>query len=94
LHLQQLALGKVKRELVPAEPPSVSEGIELEEAVELLEPLEFVLNRLLEQLCRRLVTRPLATDHVLVELVLEDYPDQQLHADSFSPRHCRYTRPG
>ena len=86
LYLQQLALGRVKRELVPAEPPPVfREGIELEEAVELLEPLGFVLNRLLEQLCQRLITRSLATDQVLVDLVLEDHPDQQLHADSSPP---------
>jgi protein ImuB len=95
LHLQQLALGRVKRELVPAEPPPVfREGIELEEAVELLEPLGFVLNRLLEQLCQRLITRSLATDQVLVDLVLEDHPDQQLHADSSlpSPSSLHHTR--
>ncbi|MGZ4874813.1 MAG: Y-family DNA polymerase [Candidatus Angelobacter sp.] len=85
LHLQQLALGKVKRELVPAEPlPVFREGIELEEAVELLEPLGFVLNRLLEQLCQRLIARSLATDQLLVDLALEDH-DQQLHLDSSPP---------
>jgi protein ImuB len=87
LHLQQLALGQVKRELVPVEPPSVfREDIELEDALELLEPLGFVLNRLLEHLCRRLITRSLATDQVWVDLVLEDHPDQQLQADSLSPQ--------
>ncbi|MGZ4899001.1 MAG: Y-family DNA polymerase [Candidatus Angelobacter sp.] len=86
LHLQQLALGKVKRELVPAEPlPVFREGIELEEAVELLEPLGFLLNRLLEQLCQRLITHSLATNQVLVDLVLEDHHDQQLHPDSSPP---------
>ena len=86
LHLQQLALGKVKRELVPAEAlPVFREGIELEEAVELLEPLGFVLNRLLEQLCQRLIARSLATDQLLVDLALEDHHDQQLHPDSSPP---------
>jgi protein ImuB len=87
LHLQQLVLGKVKREMVPAEPPPLfQENIELEDAVELLEPLGFLLNRMLEQLCQRLITRSLATDQVLVDLVLEDHPDQQLQADSLPPQ--------
>lgn len=87
LHLQQLALGQVKRELVPVEPPPMfREDIELEDAVELLEPLGFVLNRLLEHLCQRLITRSLATDQVRVDLVLEDHPDQQLQADSLPPQ--------
>src|SRR5579884_973272 len=46
LHLHRLAQGAVMRELVPTEPPaSFAECEELEEAVELLEPLSFVLNQ-------------------------------------------------
>jgi protein ImuB len=82
LHLKQLALGKVRRELVPAEPPPLfREGMEFEEAVELLEPLGLLLHRLLEQLCRRLQVRSLATDHLSVDLVLENHRDQQLGSD-------------
>jgi protein ImuB len=82
LHLQRLARGEVERELVPAEPlPLFQDSVELEEAVELLEPLGFVLNRLLEQLCQRLTARSLATDEVRLDLGLEVYPDQQLQAD-------------
>jgi protein ImuB len=87
LHLQQLALGKARRELVPAEPPPLfREGMEFEEAIELLEPLGFVLHRLLEQLCRRLLARSLATDQLSVELVLESHRDQQLGADHSPPQ--------
>ena len=50
LHLQRLAQGAVMRELVPASlPESFQESTELEEPVELLEPLAFVVNRLLDQ---------------------------------------------
>ena len=53
------------RELVPAAlPPSFQESRELEETIELLEPLAFVLNSQLEQLMERLVERSLATDLV------------------------------
>jgi protein ImuB len=81
LHLQRLAQGAVMRELVPAErPASFEECEELEEAVELLEPLSFILNRVLEQLMRRLVQRSLATDHIEVELTLELHSDVDIKA--------------
>lgn len=83
LHLQRLARGEVQRELVPAEPAiAFRESMDLEEAVELLEPLAFVLNRLLEQMAARLVARSLATDHVQVDLGLEAHVDRQLKTGS------------
>ncbi|HEX7288322.1 MAG TPA: DNA polymerase Y family protein [Candidatus Angelobacter sp.] len=82
LHLQRLARGEVQRELVPAEPAAAfRESMELEEPVELLEPLAFVLNRLLEQVTARLAARSLATDHVHVELGLEAHVDRLLRAE-------------
>ena len=82
LHLQRLARGEVRRELVPAEPPPrFQESMEMEEAVDLLEPLGFVLNRLLEQLMAQLKERSLATDEVCVDLELEVHADRQLNAD-------------
>jgi protein ImuB len=85
LHLQRLAQGAFIRELVPAEPPaSFEECEELEEAVELLEPLTFILNRLLEQLMHRLVQRALATDHIEVDLTLELHADVDLRAATVS----------
>jgi protein ImuB len=83
LHLQRLATGETQRELVPAEPPlTFRESMEMEEPVDLLEPLAFILNRLLEQVMYRLRERSLATDHVELELTLEVYPEQQLQADA------------
>jgi protein ImuB len=81
LHLQRLAQGAVMRELIPAESPAVfQECAELEEPVELLEPLSFILNRLLEQLISRLVTKSLATDQIEIELSLEIHCDRDVHA--------------
>jgi protein ImuB len=85
LHLQRLARGEVVRELVPAKlPMSFQESTELEEAVELLEPLAFVLNRLLEQLMERLIERSLATDHIEIELSLEVHSDHEINAPVLS----------
>lgn len=83
LHLQRLARGEAQRELVPAEPPErFQESIELEEAIDLLEPLGFLLNSLLEQLMTRLKARSLATDEVRVALELEVHADRQLKDDA------------
>ena len=65
LHLHRLARGATMRELIPAAlPESFQESTELEESVDLLEPLAFILNRLLDQLMERLVERSLATDQI------------------------------
>jgi len=70
LHLQKLARGAASRTLVPVEAPLVfEEAIELEHPIVLLEPLAFLLNRLLEQLCARLASRALSTQEL--RLVLE-----------------------
>ncbi len=72
LRLQRLARGAVERPLVPAEPPlKFEEAMELEHAVALLEPLAFVLGRLLEQLCARLEARALATNELSLHLGLD-----------------------
>jgi protein ImuB len=82
LHLQQLARGEVRRELVPVDAPLFFQASqELEDPVDLLEPLSFVLNRLLEELMGRLRTRSLATDLVQVDLALEIHPDCQIQGD-------------
>lgn len=80
LHLQRLAQGAVMRELAPAALcASFQESTELEEPIELLEPLAFTLNRLLEQLMNRLVERSLATDHIDIELTLEVHSDRDIN---------------
>ncbi|MBV9087403.1 MAG: DNA polymerase Y family protein [Acidobacteriaceae bacterium] len=73
LHLQRLARGAVQRTLIPAEPPlTFEETMELEYPVEMLEPLAFILRRLLEQLCARLGARALATNELRLEMELAD----------------------
>ena len=81
LHLQNLARGTVQRELVPVElSPSFEESTELEEPVELLDPLSFILNRLLEDLTDHLRQKSLATDHLELDLTLEVHQDREVHA--------------
>src|SRR5579864_1735781 len=73
LHLQQLARGSASRTLVPVEAPLMfEEAAELEHPIILLEPLAFLLNRLLEQLCARLASRALATQELRLTLDLDN----------------------
>jgi protein ImuB len=73
LHLRELARGDTDRKLVPLEdPPRFEDEIELEYPVELLEPLAFLLSRLVNGLATRLATRALATDELRLRLKLED----------------------
>jgi protein ImuB len=74
LRLQQLARGATSRTLVPVEaPPVFEESVELEHPIVLLEPLAFLLNRLLEQICARLGSRALATQELRLILDLENF---------------------
>jgi protein ImuB len=74
LRLQQLARGAASRTLVPVEAPLIfEEAIELEHPIVLLEPLAFLLNRMLEQLCARLGSRALATQELRLTLELENF---------------------
>src|SRR5580700_3683371 len=73
VHLQALARGATSRTLVPFEPPLIfEEVIELEYPLVLLEPLAFLLGRLLEQLCTRLEARAFATQELRLSLELEN----------------------
>jgi protein ImuB len=73
LYLQKLARGAVSRTLVPIEAPMVfEEAVELEHPIVLLEPLAFLLNRLLEQICARLGSRALATQELRLTLELSN----------------------
>jgi protein ImuB len=73
IHLQKLARGATSRTLIPVEPPQIfEEAIELDYPVVLLEPLAFLLGRLLEQLCARLEARALATQELRLELELQN----------------------
>src|SRR6266481_455794 len=78
IRLQQLARGDTSRTLVPIETPLIfEEAIELEYPLVLLEPLAFLLGRLLEQLCARLSARALATQELRLDLTLGETTDDR-----------------
>jgi protein ImuB len=62
-----------ERTLVPSDSPLVFEEVmELEFPMVLLEPLAFLLSRMLDQLCARLEARALAAQELRLELKLEN----------------------
>jgi protein ImuB len=72
VRLHKLARGAVSRPLNPyQETLKFEEVLELDHAIALLEPLTFVMSRLLDQLCRRLRLRNRATHELRVRLELE-----------------------
>jgi protein ImuB len=73
LRLHKLARGAGDRPLVPIdEPLHFAEETELEYPLELLEPLAFVLARLLHSLCTRMASRGLAMVELRLRLQLEN----------------------
>jgi protein ImuB len=73
LRLRELARGEMQRKLLPlADAARFEDEIELEFPVELLEPLAFLLARLLNGLTSSLATRALATDELRLRLRLEN----------------------
>ncbi len=73
LMLRRLASGLSHRTLTPFEPAlHFEEAIELEHPIVLLEPLSFLLNRLLEKLCERMAARALAAQELRLTLELAD----------------------
>ena len=73
LRLRELARGEAERKLVPLDLPlDFEDQIELEYPVDLLEPLAFLLARLVNGLATRLATRALATDELRLRLKLEN----------------------
>lgn len=72
VRLHALARGKGSRALSIAEPAhTFKEELELDDGVEELEPLSFLLARLLEQLCARLNARALAAHVIRMRFELE-----------------------
>ena len=73
VRLQELARGAHARALVLAEAAEIlEEEMELDDAVEDLEPLSFVLGRLLDQVCARLAARALSAAAIRVRFDLGD----------------------
>jgi protein ImuB len=93
LHLQRLARGEVTRTLVPVDPPlKFQESLEFEDSVEDMESLVFVLNRLLEQISARLVSRSLATDELRLTLALEIHEDRDVKSNLRQKRSEMFER--
>jgi protein ImuB len=83
LHLQKLARGEINRPIIPADPPlQFKESFELEESVTDLESLAFILNRLLDQISVRLLSRALATDEICLRLGVEIHQDRNIQQES------------
>ena len=73
LRLRELARGEVERKLLPlVDPLRFEDEIELDYPVELLEPLAFVLARLINGLATSLAARALATNEIRLALKLEN----------------------
>jgi protein ImuB len=69
LYLQKLARGATQRALVPmASAAKFLESYEFDDPIETLESLSFVLNRLLQQVCSRLVSQALSTNSLRLTL--------------------------
>jgi protein ImuB len=78
VRLQKLARGATSRTLVPVDPPQVfEEVIELDYPLLLLEPLAFLLARMLEHLCTRLSSHALCTQELRLQLELDPAAHQE-----------------
>jgi len=78
VRLQKLASGESERPLLLSKPaPGFEKSIELDDPIELLEPLSFILARLLNQLCANLQAHGLAVDELRVRLKLEDKSEHE-----------------
>jgi protein ImuB len=79
LKLQQLASGKTNRHLrLKQAAPVFTNSIELEYPIAELEPLSFILARLLNQICASLNSYALATNAIQVEMKLENGATHEL----------------
>ncbi|HMG76658.1 MAG TPA: DNA polymerase Y family protein [Pyrinomonadaceae bacterium] len=78
VRLQKLAQGKSDRQMVLVQPPlGFEQTLELEHPVEELEPLSFILSRLLNQLCANLHSHALATNELRLRLKLENKTEHE-----------------
>jgi protein ImuB len=76
INLQRLARGDGYRQLRPIVDPIEFEAEwEFDDPVELIEPLSFILSRLLNDVCGRLGVQSLATNEIRLRLTLENSPE-------------------
>jgi protein ImuB len=87
VQLHALACGSIRRSLVQAGPSlRFEEEMELDEPIEELEPLSFLLGRLLDQLCARLEARALALRALHVWFALEPSFEKSVQAGDDASR--------
>ena len=76
VYLQQLARGAIHRPLKIFQPEtSYEDRIDLDHPVSLLEPLLFLIARILNDQCARLLSNAMAANEVTIRLELEDHPE-------------------
>ncbi len=76
VYLQQLARGAIHRPLKIFQPETTYEDrIELDHPASLLEPLLFLIARLLNDQCARLLSNAMAANEVTIRLELEDHSE-------------------
>src|ERR1700691_1678164 len=94
LYLQKLARGAALRNLRVLEPrQSFAESVELECPIVLLEPLAFLLNRMLEQVCAQLRSRALAVQELRLNLELATTQSDGCASTSMFTRTLRLPTP-
>jgi protein ImuB len=92
VRLQKLAQGKSDRQMVLVQPPfGFEQSLELEHPVEELEPLSFILSRLLNQLCANLHAHALATNELRLRLQLENKTEHERTITLPVPMHSPKT---
>lgn len=93
VRLHELARGASSRSLLLAEQEAYfQEEMELEDAVPELEPLSFLLGRLLDQLCARLEARSLAASVIRVRFELEPVSENNFRSlNDSSPQKAALT---
>lgn len=88
LKLQQLAQGRVNRPLLPFQVShEFVESYEFDDPVETFESLEFVLNRLLQQVFEQLISHSLATNEI--QLIL-DFEVRQIQNESEGEQYTHH----
>lgn len=88
IRLQTLARGAASRKLRLLEPQLIfAESVDLEYPIVLLEPLAFLLNRMLEQVCERLRGRALAVQELRLKLQLATVPLNDSESSACSSCH-------
>jgi protein ImuB len=88
VRLHTLARGVLVRSLVLAKPSDYfQEEMELDDSVEELESLSFVLGRLLDQLCERLAARSLSARSIRMEFDLERSFEKGLQLSAHADQH-------